>query len=158
MPSRRLRISNKDLEVLEDKVTKQLLSKIETIVAKKCKELFEDNSCKVSNEPVAIQHEIESLKSSLISLKNDFKFLNNKADSTIGSLSFIVSEYHDFREKIGSITMGVFYGCSRCSVNTQHSLQSTDVIINQYAFCSTFITIFIWHIVSVLFSLHFQNK
>ena len=83
MPSRRLRISNKDLEVLEDRVTKQLLSKIETIVAKKCKELFEDNSCKVLNEPVAIQHEIESLKSSLISLKNDFRFLNNKADSRL---------------------------------------------------------------------------
>ena len=84
-------------------VTKQLLSKIETIVAKKCKEFFEDNSCKVLNEPVAIQQEIESLKSSLMSLKNDLKFLNNKAN-TIGSLSFVASEYHDFREKIDSKT------------------------------------------------------
>ena len=30
--------------------------------------------------------------------------MNNKADSSIGSLSFVASEYHDFREKIGSIT------------------------------------------------------
>ena len=103
MPSRRLRISNKDLENLEDRVTKQLLSKLETIVAKKCKEFFEDNSSKVLNESVAIQQQVESLKSSLISLKNDFKFLSNKADSTIGSLSFVASEYHHFREKIGSI-------------------------------------------------------
>ena len=51
-------------------------------------------------------------------------------------------------------TMGVFFGCSRCSVNTQHSLRSTDVIINQYAFCSTFINISIWHIAFVLFFLH----
>ena len=104
MPSSRLRISNKDLEVLEGKVTKQLLSKIETIVAKKCKDFFEDSSCKVLNEPVAIQQKVESLKSSLISLKNDFRFLNNEAGSTIGSLSFVASEYHDFREKLGSMT------------------------------------------------------
>ena len=37
-------------------------------------------------------------------MKNDFRFLNNKADSTSGSLSFVASEYHDFRGKIGSIT------------------------------------------------------
>ena len=102
MSSRRLRISNKDLENLEDRVTKQLLSKLEAIVAKKGKDFFEDNSSKVLNELIAIQQEIESLKSNLISLKNDFKFLNNKADSTIGSLSYVASEYHDFREKIGS--------------------------------------------------------
>ena len=89
---------------MEDRVTKQLLSKLETIVAKKCKKFFEDNSSKVLNEPVAIQQEIESLKSSLILLKNDFKFLNNKANSAIGSLLFVASEYHDLQEKIGSIT------------------------------------------------------
>ena len=48
-----------------------------------------------------------------------------------------------------SVIMGVFSGCS---MNTQHSLQSIDVIIDQYGFCSTLINIFIWHIVSVLFS------
>ena len=37
-------------------------------------------------------------------MKNDFRFLNNKEDSTIRSLSFVASEYHDFRGKIGSIT------------------------------------------------------
>ena len=100
----KIRISNKNLENLEDRVTKQLLSKLKTIVAKKCWKFFEDNSNKVLKEPVAIQQEIESLKSSSISLKNDFKFLNNKADSTIGSLSFVASEYHNLREKIGSIT------------------------------------------------------
>ena len=30
--------------------------------------------------------------------------MNNKEDSTIGSLSFVASEYHDFQEKIASIT------------------------------------------------------
>ena len=105
MPSRRLRISNKDLEIFEDRATKQLLSKIETIVAKKCKKFFEDNSRKVLNEPLTVQQAIESLKSTLISLKNDFEFFNNIVDSTIGSLSFVASEYHDFWEKIGSITI-----------------------------------------------------
>ena len=105
MASRRLRISNKDLEIFEDRVTKQLLSKIETIIAKKCKKFFEDNSRKVLNEPLTVQQAIESLKSTLISLKNDFEFLNNIVDSTIGSLSFVASEYHDFWEKIGSITI-----------------------------------------------------
>ena len=53
---------------------------------------------------MAIQQEIETLKSSLMSLKNDFKFLNNKENSTIESLSFVASEYYDFRDKIASIT------------------------------------------------------
>ena len=39
-----------------------------------------------------------------MSLKNDFKFLNNKEYSNIGSLSFVASEYHDFRKKIACIT------------------------------------------------------
>ena len=45
---------------------------------------FVDNSTKVLIEPLAIQQEIESQKSSLISLKNDFQFLINKVDSTQG--------------------------------------------------------------------------
>ena len=104
MPSKRLRLSNKDLEDLEGRVTQHLLSKIETIVTKKCKEFFDDKCSDVLNEPLANQQEIETLKSSLMSLKNDFKFLNNKEDSTIGSLSFVASEYYDFRDKIASIT------------------------------------------------------
>ena len=104
MPSKRVRLSNKDLEDLEGRVTQHLLSKIETIVTKQCKEFFDDNCSDVLNEPLAIQQERETLKSNLMSLKNDFKFLNNKEDSTIGSLSFVASEYHDFRKKIASIT------------------------------------------------------
>ena len=100
MPSKRLRLSNKDLEDLEGRVTQHLLSKIGTIVTKKCKEFFNDKCSDVLNEPLAIQQEIETLKSNLMSLKNDFKFLNNKEDSTIGSLSFVASEYHDFRKKL----------------------------------------------------------
>ena len=100
MPSKRLRLSNKDLEDLEGRVTQHLLSKIETIVTKKCKEFFDDKCSDVLIEPLAIQQEIETLKSNLMSLKNDFKFLNNKEDSTIGSLSFVASEYHDFRKKL----------------------------------------------------------
>ena len=67
-------------------------------------EIFDDKCSDVLSESLAIQQEIETLKSSLMSLKNDFKFLNNKEDSTIGSLSFLASEYHDFRDKIASIT------------------------------------------------------
>ena len=104
MPSKRVRLSNKDLEDLEGRVTQHLLSKIETIVTKKCEEFFDDNCSDVLNEPLAIQQERETLKSNLMSLKNDFKFLNNKEDSTIGSLSFVASEYRDFRKKIASIT------------------------------------------------------
>ena len=66
--------------------------------------IFDDKCSDVLNESLAIQQEIKTLKSSLMSLKNDFKFLNNKEDSTIGSLSFLASEYHDFRDKIASIT------------------------------------------------------
>ena len=53
---------------------------------------------------------------------------------------------------------GVFSGCSRCSMHTQQSLRSTDVIINQYryAFSSTFINSFTWHVVSVYFSSTFK--
>ena len=59
--------------------------------------IFDDKCSEVLNEPLAIQQEIETLKSNLMSL-------NNKEDSTIGSLSFVASEYHDFRKKIASIT------------------------------------------------------
>ena len=63
MPSKRLRLSNKDLEDLEGRVTQNLLSKIKTIVTKKCKEFFDDNCSDVLNEPLALQQEIETLKS-----------------------------------------------------------------------------------------------
>ena len=85
----------------------------------------------------------------------DFVFYEDQKSRRIGkcldvALPLTSSDQKFIRRSESRVnTMGVLSGCS---VNTQHSLQSIDVIIDQYGFCSTFINIFIWHIVSVLFS------
>ena len=74
MPRKNLKISNEELKSFEEKIKKNLLNKIKTLVTEKCKKFFQENHRSVLEEPSVLQEEISQLKLSLISLQNDFYF------------------------------------------------------------------------------------
>ena len=92
------------MKSLKEKITKNLLNKIETLVTEKCKKFFQDNHCSVLKEPSVLQQEISYLKLSLIFLENDFRKLSDKTDHTTGGLLCIASECDDFNEKINNLS------------------------------------------------------
>ena len=51
MPRKNLKISNEELKSLQEKITKNLLNKIETFVTKKCKKFFQENHHIVLEKP-----------------------------------------------------------------------------------------------------------
>ena len=58
MPRKNLKISYEELKSLEEKITKHLLNKIETLVTEKCKKFFQENHSSVLEEPSVLQKEI----------------------------------------------------------------------------------------------------
>jgi len=59
MPSRRQKISVKKIKALEDKITKKVMSNIEGMIAKKCKEFFNKSKI-VLLEESAINRDLKS--------------------------------------------------------------------------------------------------
>ena len=75
------------------------MSRIENIVVKKCKAIFESKKPMISE--TAIQTELRIFQSKILNIQNDIKALNNKSDSlTIGSLTYMANEYDDFSVKM----------------------------------------------------------
>ena len=76
------------LRKLEDKITAKLMSRMENIVVKKCKAIFEEKKPMLSE--TAIQTELQIFQCKILNIQNDIKALNNKSDHTIGSLTYCI--------------------------------------------------------------------
>ena len=90
------------LRKLEDIITAKLISKIEDIVVKKYKAIFEEKKSMISK--TAIQTELQIFQSKILNIQNDIKALNNKSDHTIGSLTYMANEYDDFSVKMANLS------------------------------------------------------
>ena len=111
MPKRdSVKISEKVLKRLEERIRKQILNDIGDVVTTKCKEFLEKHCAKSSNNhnwpdltksddwkgevrvPVVTQ-EIEFLKNSLIPLQKDWNTMSDKTDHILGSVTFIAEDW-----------------------------------------------------------------
>ena len=90
-------IPDEILKNLEKKITSQIMNKIDEIISTKCKEIFSHES---KNNTFVFKNEIALLKANSHYLQNETKKLNEKLDHTLGSLTYIASEYDDFSTKI----------------------------------------------------------
>ena len=120
MPKRdRVKISEKVLKRLEEKIRKQILHDIGDVVTAKCKEFLEKHCAKSSNnnnwpdltksddwkgEVPVVTQEIEFLKNSLALLQKDCNKLSDKTDHILGSVTFIADEYDDLYRKVSEIS------------------------------------------------------
>ena len=114
MPKRdSVKISEKVLKRLEEKIRKQILNDIGDVVTAKCKEFLEKHCAKSSNnnnwpdltksddwkgEVPVVTQEVEFLKNSLALLQKDCNKLSDKTDT------FIADEYDDLYRKVSEIS------------------------------------------------------
>ena len=73
------------------------MNKINEIISTKCKEIFLFES---ENNTFVLKNEIAFLKDNSHYLQNETKKLNEKLDHTLGSVTYITSEYNNFSTKI----------------------------------------------------------
>ena len=120
MPKRDgVKISEKVLKRLEEKIRKQILNDIGDVVTAKCKEFLEKHCAKSSNnnnwpdltksddwkgEVPVVNQEVEFLKNSLALLQKDCNKLSDKTDHILGSVTFIADEYDDLYRKVSEIS------------------------------------------------------
>ena len=90
-----LKLSDKVLRDLENKITTKLLAKIEGIIEEKREEIFIKRAVPKLEDQV-IENEIRLLKNNLIDVENEISALHRKSDHPIGSLTYISKEYDDF--------------------------------------------------------------
>ena len=96
MPRKSLSISDEILKRLENEITNKILGKINSIVSIKCKEILAQHHQQNNNDELLIRHEINTLKNDWLFLQSEIEQLKEKADYTLGGLSYIANEYDDF--------------------------------------------------------------
>ena len=96
MPRKSLSISDEILKRLENEITNKILGKIDSIVSIKCKEILAQHHQENNNDELLIRHEINTLKNDWLFLQSEIEQLKEKADYTLGGLSYIANEYDDF--------------------------------------------------------------
>ena len=90
-------ISDEILKNLEEKITSQIMNRIDEIISTNCKEIFSHES---ENNTFLLKNKIALLKANSHYLQNKTKKLNEKLDHTLNSLAYITSKCDDFSTKI----------------------------------------------------------
>ena len=98
-------ISKEILDELEAKITNRVLQKIETIVVKKCEEIFSCKGNEKRDDDLArlLKNEIVTSKSDWLHLESEIGKLNERHDHILGSVTYLASEYDDFLNEIKRI-------------------------------------------------------
>ena len=107
-----LKLTDRKLKILEEAITKTVLSNLDKIIEEKFKVILERSAAaKSSKERTNSEHskndeikklrkEVEKLRNDLLIAQSDIEALRYKADETIGSLSYISAEHDSFQVKI----------------------------------------------------------
>ena len=112
LKTRNFELSDRKLKILEEAITKTVLSNLDKIVEEKCKVILE-RSAAAKREPMANLvkmmklkklRKVEKLRNDLLIAQSDIEALKHKADETIGSLSYISAEHDNFQMKIKQMT------------------------------------------------------
>ena len=98
-------ISKEILDELEGKITNRVLQKIETIVVKKCEEIFSCKGNEKGDDDLArlLKNEIVTSKSDWLHLESEIGKLNERHNHILGSVTYLASEYDDFLNEIKRI-------------------------------------------------------
>ena len=93
------------MDELEAKITNRVLQKIETIVVKKCEEIFSCKGNEKRDDDLArlLKNEIVTSKSDWLHLESEIGKLNERHDHILGSVTYLASEYDDFLNEIKRI-------------------------------------------------------
>ena len=95
MPRKSLSISDEILKRWENEITNKILGKIDSIVSIKCKEILAQHHQENNNDELLIRHENNAVKNDWLFLQYEIEQLKEKADYTLGGLSYIANEYDD---------------------------------------------------------------
>ena len=98
-------ISKEILDELEAKITNRVLQKIETIVVKKCEEIFSCKGNEKGDDDLArlLKNEIVASKSDWLHLESEIGKINERHDHILDSVTYLASEYDDFLNEIKRI-------------------------------------------------------
>lgn len=101
----KFRIPEEILRKLENKITKRITENIGNIITEKCKALLGSERIEKIGELNEERSSgmLQTINNDLLILQNDLELLKNKSDHTLGSLSYLASEYDDILTKISKL-------------------------------------------------------
>ena len=100
-----MKLTDKLLKELEEKITKKIIGNIDNMFAEKCKEIFQNQGRDQPEFFSSATPKLDSTSTAISSLQEKLKMLSDKMDHTIGGLSYVSSEYDDLSTKYDKISL-----------------------------------------------------